>query len=143
MEHNQEENIRGILRDSRTIAVVGLSDDPTRPSYGVARYLQRRGYRIIPVNPNISEVLGERAYPSLESVPEHIDVVDVFRRPQHVTEVVDAAARKGITSIWFQDGVGSPESEQRALEAGMRMVSNTCMLREHRRLSRQGLPQSA
>ncbi len=95
-----------LLRQSKTIAVVGLSNNPTRPSFGVSRFLQRQGYRVIPVNPNEAEVLGEKAYPTLQEVPDPVDIVNIFRRPARVPEVVEAALRKGgVRCIWMQEGV--------------------------------------
>ncbi|HEU0021525.1 MAG TPA: CoA-binding protein [Dehalococcoidia bacterium] len=110
------------LRNSKTIAVVGLSDNPERTSYRVARYLQDQGYRIIPVNPMISEVLGERSYPDLKSVPEPIDMVDIFRRSELVPPVVDEAIEVGARYIWMQDGVTHPEAAARAEAAGIPVV---------------------
>ena len=110
------------LRNSKTIAVVGLSDNPERASYGVARYLQAQGYRIIPVNPMVSEVLGERSYPDLKSVPEPIDMVDIFRRSELVPTVVDEAIEVGVRYIWMQDGVIHPEAAARAEAAGIPVV---------------------
>jgi predicted CoA-binding protein len=110
------------LRNSKTIAVVGLSDNPDRASYGVARYLQEQGYRIIPVNPMVSEVLGERSYPDLKSVPEPIDMVDIFRRSELVPPVVDEAIEVGARYIWMQDGVVHPEAAARAEAAGIPVV---------------------
>jgi predicted CoA-binding protein len=110
------------LRNSKTIAVVGLSDNPERASYGVARYLQAQGYRIIPVNPMVSEVLGERSYPDLKSVPEPIDMVDIFRRSELVPPVVDEAIEVGVRYIWMQDGVIHPEAAARAEAAGIPVV---------------------
>jgi predicted CoA-binding protein len=126
--------IRDILQSARTIAVVGLSDKPFRPSHGVAAYLQAHGYRIIPVNPAVREVLGEKAYARLEDVPEKIDVVDVFRRPENVPEVVDAAIAVGAKVVWMQDGVIHEGAAAKARAAGLRVVMDRCMLREHRRL---------
>jgi predicted CoA-binding protein len=127
------EEIRDILRTARTIAVVGLSDRPDRPSHGVAAYLKAHGYRIIPVNPAVREVLGEQAYARLEDVPEEIDVVDVFRRPEHVPEIVDAAIAVGVKVVWLQDGVVHEEAAAKARAAGLRVVMDRCMLRDHRR----------
>lgn len=110
------------LRNSKTIAVVGLSDNPERASYGVAKYLQAQGYRIIPVNPMVSEVLGERSYPDLKSVPEPIDMVDIFRRSELVPPVVDEAIEVGVRYIWMQDGVIHPEAAARAEAAGIPVV---------------------
>jgi len=123
------------LRSSRTIAVVGLSNKPWRPSYGVSHYMQKAGYRIIPVNPHEREVLGEKAYPTLESVPEPIDIVNVFRRPEFVPEIVEAALRIGARAIWLQEGVVHPQAAERARQAGLLVVQDRCILKEHRRLT--------
>jgi hypothetical protein len=123
-----------ILQQSRTIAVVGLSSKRFRPSYGVAEYMQRAGYRIIPVNPEESEVLGEKCYPDLDSVPEAVDIVDIFRRSEFVAEIVEAAIRKGAKAIWMQEGVTHEEAARRAAEAGLDVVMDRCILKEHRRL---------
>jgi predicted CoA-binding protein len=123
-----------ILQQSRTIAVVGLSSKRFRPSYGVAEYMQRAGYRIIPVNPEESEVLGENSYQDLDSVPEAIDIVDIFRRSEFVAEIVEAAIRKGAKAIWMQEGVIHEEAARRAAEAGLDVVMDRCILKEHRRL---------
>jgi predicted CoA-binding protein len=123
-----------MLRTARTIAVVGLSAKRLRPSYGVAQYLQQQGYRIIPVNPSETEVLGETAYATLTDVPEKIDIVDVFRRPEAVPEVVDEAIRLGIPYIWLQEDVVHEEAAERARGAGMKVVMDRCILKEHRRL---------
>ncbi|MHB1007087.1 MAG: CoA-binding protein [Chloroflexota bacterium] len=130
--------IRKILRESKNIAVVGLSNDETRPSFRVARYLQGQGYRIIPINPSVDSVLGEKSYPDLASVSEQIDVVDVFRRPEHVPPIAEAAIKKGAHTLWLQDGVGNPEAEYLARQAGLQVVANDCMQREHRRLRATG-----
>jgi predicted CoA-binding protein len=127
-------SIPELLRSARTIAVVGLSSKPWRPSHGVAEYMQRAGYRIIPVNPNESEVLGERAYPSLEAVPEKVDIVNVFRRPEYVPEIVEAAIRIGAPAIWMQEGVVNEAAAERARQAGLFVVMDRCILKEHRRL---------
>ena len=127
-------SIRELLRAARVIAVVGLSGDRRRPSYGVSQYMQRAGYRIIPVNPNESEVLGERAHPSLETVPEKIDIVDIFRRSEFVPEIVDQAIRVGATAVWMQEGVVDEEAAARARAAGLTVVMDRCILKEHRRL---------
>jgi predicted CoA-binding protein len=123
-----------ILQQSRTIAVVGLSSKRFRPSYGVAEYMQRAGYRIIPVNPEESEVLGEKCYPDLDSVPEAIDIVDIFRRSEFVPEIVEAAIRKGAKAVWMQEGVTHEEAARRAAEAGLDVVMDRCILKEHRRM---------
>jgi len=120
-----------ILKKARTIAVVGLSPDPRRPSHGVARYLQRAGYRIIPVNPNVDQVLGERAYGSLREVSEPVDVVDVFRRSEFVGPIVDDAIAMRARALWLQDGVVDELAAQRARAAGLDVVMDDCMMRRH------------
>jgi len=120
-----------ILTSARTIAVVGLSPDPRRPSYGVARYLQRVGYRIIPVNPNVEEVLGERAYPSLRQIPQAVDVVDVFRRSEFVGPIVDDAIAIKASAVWLQDGVVDEDAAARARASGLDVVMDDCMMRRH------------
>ncbi len=120
-----------ILRSARTIAVVGLSSKRFRPSYGVAEYLQSAGYRIIPVNPNEREVLGEKCYPRLEEVPEKVDIVDIFRRSELVPEVVESAIRIGAKAVWMQEGVIHSQVAERARQAGLIVVMDTCILKEH------------
>ncbi|MHB8993009.1 MAG: CoA-binding protein [Chloroflexota bacterium] len=132
-----EESIKRILEKGRTIAVVGLSPKPERPSYGVASYLQQQGYRIIPVNPTVDQVLGERSYPDLKSVPERIDVVDIFRRSEDVPPVVDEAIQVGAWAVWMQEGVVNEAAAAKARQAGLEVVEDRCMLKEHRRLSSQ------
>jgi predicted CoA-binding protein len=127
--------ITEILHNSRTIAVVGLSGKRYRPSYGVAEYMKRSGYRIIPVNPNETEVLGERCYPDLDSVPEPVDIVDIFRRSEHVPEIVEAAIRIGAKMIWMQEDVYHEAAARRAQEAGLAVVMDRCILKDHRRLA--------
>lgn len=127
--------IAELLQSSRTIAVVGLSSKRFRPSYGVAEYLKRSGYRIIPVNPEETEVLGEKSYPDLDSVPEVIEIVDVFRRSEFVPEVVEAAIRKGAKLIWMQEGVFHEAAARRAEEAGIAVVMDRCILKDHRRMA--------
>jgi uncharacterized protein len=120
-----------ILRSARTIAVVGLSANPRRPSYGVARYLQRAGYRIIPVNPNVAEVLGERAYPTLSELAGPVDVVEVFRRSEFAGAIVDEAIAIGAGAVWLQDGVVDEAAAERARAAGLDVVMDDCMMRRH------------
>jgi len=127
------DTIGAILKSAKTIAVVGLSSKPHRASFGVARYLQSVGYRIVPVNPRESEVLGERAYARLEDVPVRIDVVDVFRRSEHVPEIVESAIRVGAKAIWLQEGVVHEGAAERARQAGLLVVMDRCMLKEHAR----------
>lgn len=136
---SEQETIQKILHDSHNIAVVGLSSNPERPSYEVAHYLQQRGYRIIPVNPNETEVLGERAYPDLLSIPEPIDVVDIFRRPEAVLPVVEQAIQIGAKAIWMQKGVRHEEAAARARRAGLLVVMDRCMMAEARRLITEGV----
>jgi hypothetical protein len=128
---NSPETIKRILDECRTIAVVGLSSKPTRPSYGVAVYMQRSGYRIIPVNPNEVEVLEENAYHSLTEVPEKIDLVDVFRRSAEAGAVVDEAIVIGAKAVWLQEGVIDHEAARRAMDAGLLVVMDRCWLKEH------------
>ena len=120
-----------ILKSARTIAVVGLSANPRRPSHGVARYLQRAGYRIIPVNPNVSEVLGERAYATLAELPGPVDVVEVFRRSEFAGAIVDEAIAIGAGAVWLQDGVVDDAAAERARVAGLDVVMDDCMMRRH------------
>ncbi len=131
---SEEALVKQILAQSRTIAVVGLSDDPWRPSYGIARYLQHEGYRIFPVNPEIRTVLGERAYPDLASVPESIDIVNIFRRSSAVGAHVDEVIEKGAKLIWMQLGVRDAAAAERARAAGIVVVMNRCIAVEHRRM---------
>ncbi len=127
-------NIPEILKNSRTIAVVGLSSSPMRPSNGVAAYMQRAGYRIIPVNPQETEVLGEKSYARLEDVPEKIDIVDVFRRPEFVPEIVESAIRIGAKTLWLQEGVVDEAAAERARAAGLNVVMDRCILKDHRKM---------
>ena len=127
--------IADILRTARTVAVVGLSGKRFRPSFGVTEYMQRNGYRIIPVNPHESEILGEHCYPDLDSVPGPVDIVDIFRRSEFVPEIVEAAIRKGARAIWMQEGVIHEEAAHRAMEAGLTVVMDRCILKDHRRMS--------
>jgi len=120
----------------KTIAVVGLSDNPMRPSHGVSAYMQAAGYRIIPVNPQIAEALGEKSYPSLLEIPlevaKKIDLVDVFRRPEFVDEIVEQTMQLKIPAIWLQEGVVNERAAEKARKAGMLVVMNRCVLKEHR-----------
>jgi len=127
--------IAEILRSARTIAVVGVSSKRFRPSDGVTEYMQKAGYRIIPVNPQEAEVLGEKSYPDLDSIPGPVDIVDIFRRSEFVPEIVDAAIRKGAKMIWMQEGVVHEEAARRAEAAGLAVVMDHCILKEHRRLA--------
>jgi uncharacterized protein len=124
-----------ILRSCHTIAVVGLSGRRFRPSYGVAEYMQKAGYRIIPVNPMESQVLGEKSYPDLDSIPDAVDIVDIFRRAEFVPEIVEAAIRKGAKVIWMQEGVVHEDAARRAEAAGLVVIMDRCILKDHRRLA--------
>jgi predicted CoA-binding protein len=126
------DEITELLKRAKTIAVVGLSDSPLRPSHGVAAYMQSRGYRIIPVNPTIKGALGEKAVGSLSEIKEKIDIVDVFRRPEGVPEVVDEAIKLGVPAIWLQEGVIHEDAAAKARKAGLFVVMDRCILKEHR-----------
>ena len=127
-------SIPELLRSARVIAVVGLSSDEMRPSHGVAAYMQRAGFRIIPVNPNETEVLGEKAYARLEDVPEKIDIVDIFRRSIYVRGVVESAIRVGAKAVWMQEGVVDESAAAIARAAGLDVVMDRCILKDHRSL---------
>jgi len=122
-----------ILRGARTIAVVGLSSNPMRASHGVAEYLKNAGYRIIPVNPNETEVLGEKAYARLEDVPEPVDIVDVFRRAEEVPAVAESAIGIGAKVLWMQLGIENAEAAEKARAAGLVVVEDSCLMVEHKR----------
>src|SRR6266481_1764006 len=122
-----------ILKTYKSIAVVGLSSNPTRPSYGVTEYMQSAGYRIIPVNPNEREVLGEKSYAQLEDVPEKIEIVNIFRRAEEVAPVVESAIRIGAKVIWMQSGIENEKAAEKARAAGLAVIEDACILVEHRR----------
>ncbi len=128
----QSDPITELLKNSKTIAVVGLSENPMRPSHGVSAYMQSHGYRIIPVNPNIKGSLGEKAYASLLDVPEKIDIVNVFRRSEFVEEAVDQAIQLKVPAIWMQEDVINEKAAQKARQAGIFVVMDRCILKEHR-----------
>ncbi len=132
----QSDPIYDLLSRTKTIAVVGLSDNPMRPSHGVAAYMQAAGYKIVPVNPQIAEALGEESYPSLLEMPrevaEKIDLVDVFRRPEYVDEIVEQAIQLKIPAIWLQEGVINEPAAEKARKAGIFVVMDRCILKEHR-----------
>ncbi len=134
------EEMREILKASKTIAVVGLSDKPDRPSHAIPLYLQQQGYRIIPVNPNLSEALGEKAYASLRDIPQSIevDVVDIFRRAEDVPPIVEDAIAKGAKVVWMQLGISNEEAAVRAKAAGLKVVMDACMGAVHKALRQQG-----
>jgi uncharacterized protein len=124
--------IAQMLKAARNIAVVGLSSSPLRPSHGVSAYMQTQGYHIIPVNPEIEEALGERAYPSLKAVPGKIDIVNIFRRPEFVDEIVDQAIELKVPAIWMQEDVVNERAAEKARQAGIFVVMDRCILKEHR-----------
>lgn len=128
----QPDPIAELLQKAKTIAVVGLSSNPMRPSHGVSAYMQSHGYRIIPVNPNIAECLGQNAYASLGDVPEKIDMVNIFRRPEFVEEIVDEAIRLKVPAIWMQEDVIHEKAAEKARQAGIFVVMDRCILKEHR-----------
>jgi predicted CoA-binding protein len=132
MASSPTDPITDLLKRARTIAVVGLSNSPLRPSHGVSAYMQTQGYRIIPVNPEIKGALGEKAYPSLRDVPEKIDVVNIFRRPEFVGEVVDQAIQLKIPAVWMQEEVINEAAAERARKAGIFVVMDRCVLKEHK-----------
>ncbi|HEX4424665.1 MAG TPA: CoA-binding protein [Terriglobales bacterium] len=121
-----------LLQRSKTIAVVGLSNSPLRPSHGVSAYMQTHGYRIIPVNPTIQISLGEKAYASLLDVPGKIDIVNIFRRPEFVEEIVDQAIQLKVPAIWMQEGVVHEKAAEKARKAGIFVIMDSCILQEHR-----------
>lgn len=123
--------IAQILEQYKTLAVVGLSSKPTRPSHGVSEYMQEHGYRVIPVNPHESEVLGEKAYPSLDAIPEPAGIVVIFRRPEYVPEIVETAIRMGAKVIWMQEGIVHEEAAARARSAGLAVIQDRCILKEY------------
>jgi len=129
----QKDPVQRLLEESRTIAVVGLSSTRSRASYGVAQYMQSAGYRIIPVNPNVKDVLGEKAVGRLEDIKEPVDIVNIFRRSENVPGVVDSAIRIGAKAVWMQEGVQHAESAEKARQAGLVVMQNSCILKEHAR----------
>jgi predicted CoA-binding protein len=133
---NDPEIIKRIIEECKTIAVVGLSSNPYRPSYGVAGYMQKHGYRIIPVNPGETEILGERAYPALADIPEKVDLVDIFRRSEEAGTHVDEAIRLGVQAVWLQEGVIDQAAAERARTAGLMVVMDRCILKEHMKNAR-------
>jgi uncharacterized protein len=130
---NSPDPITQLLRKSKTIAVVGLSSNPMRPSHEVASYLQRAGYQIIPVNPNESEVLGQKSYARLEDIPVPIDIVDVFRRPDHIPGVVDSAIAIGAKCLWLQQGLTHALAAAKAQAAGLLVIQDACLFIEHKK----------
>ena len=131
MSASEASRITELLKSAKTIAVVGLTDSPGRPSYSVSRYMQSQGYRIIPVNPMITESLGEKAYPTLLDVPEKFDIVDIFRRSEFVPELVEQAIQLKVPAIWMQEGVIHEAAAEKARQAGIFVVMDKCILKEH------------
>lgn len=133
---DEEETIGRILKESKTIAVVGLSPEPDRPSHGVAAYLKSKGYKIIPVNPAVPEVLGEKSYPDIKSIPAtvKVDVVDIFRRPEFVPPIVEDAIKIKAKAVWMQEGIVHEEAAKKARDAGLLVVMDRCMMKEHAKL---------
>lgn len=131
---NNDQMMKDILLSAKTIASVGLSSNQEKESYWIVLYLKEQGYRIIPVNPTADEILGEKAYPALESIPEKIDVVQVFRKPEDVPPVVDSAIKVGAKVVWMQEGIVHEGAAQKAREAGLQVVMDACMRMTHRRL---------
>jgi predicted CoA-binding protein len=129
-----DDRIKEILKTYKNVAVVGLSSDENRPSYGVSRYLQKRGYKIIPVNPKETEILGEKVYPTLSVIPDKVEIVDVFRRSEFVPPIVDEAVKIGAKAIWLQEGVVNHPAAIKASQQGVLVVMDKCMLKEHRKL---------
>jgi len=133
-ELKEDNDLRDLLTSTKTIAVVGLSPNPSRPSYEVASYLQSKGYKIVPVRPGVDEVLGEKAYASLKEIPFPVDMVDVFRKNEHIPAVVDEAIEIKAKSIWIQLGLSHDEATKKAVDAGIPVVQDKCILIEHKRL---------
>ena len=131
---NNDKMMKEILLSTKTIASVGLSSNPAKESFGIAQYLKDQGYRIIPVNPAATEIMGEKAYPDLASIPDKVDVVQVFRKPEDVPPVVDEAIKIGAKVVWMQEGVVHEEAAQKARDAGLQVVMDACMRATHRRL---------
>jgi predicted CoA-binding protein len=134
VENPSDEKIKEILETKKVVAVVGLSPKPERASNDVANYLKNHGYKIIPVNPGHDEILGEKSYPSLSDIREKVDIVDVFRRPEHVGPIIDEAININADVIWLQQGIRNDEAAQKAIDAGKAVIQDKCMFQEHRRL---------
>ena len=132
----KEDAARKILKESKTVAVVGLSPRPEQYSYKVAKYLKNQGYKIIPVNPTIEEVLGEKSYPNLKAVTEPVDIVDIFRRPEFVPDIVREAIKIKAKVVWMQEGISNPQAAEEALKSGLKVVQNKCLMKEHKKMFR-------
>ena len=130
--NSSDQDINKILTTSKTIAVVGLSDNPERDSYGIAAYLKAQGYCIIPVNPNATQILGEKSYPDLKSIPEKVDLVNIFRKPEAIPNIVDEAIQIGAKAVWMQLGIVHLEAAEKARKAGLQVVMDKCIAVEHR-----------
>jgi predicted CoA-binding protein len=126
-----------ILNEYHTVAMVGLSPDPNRPSHRVAQYLIDHGYNVIPVNPDAQEILGTKSYPDITSIPEPIEIVDIFRRSEEVIPIVDEAINVGAKVVWMQEGVINEQAASKAQDAGLMVVMDRCMLKEHKRLNKK------
>ena len=135
MTNDHDKKMKDILTSVRTIASVGLSSNQEKPSYGVASYLKAQGYKVIPVNPTAAEILGEKVYTNLSDIPDKVDVVQVFRKPEDVPPVVDEAIKIGAKVVWMQEGVVNYEAAQKAEEAGLQVVMDACMRATHQRLN--------
>ena len=135
----KDDDVREMLRGARTIAVVGLSTDPAKASYGVARYMKERGYRIIPVNPGAQEILGEKVYPNLSAIPDPVDIVDIFRPSAAIPPIAEEAIRIGAKAIWMQEGIAHAEAARQAEAAGLAVVQDRCIMKEHFRLLGAGI----
>ncbi len=134
MNNDHDPKMRDILTSARTVASVGLSSNPEKDSYKVALYLKEQGYKVLPVNPTAAEILGEKAYASLSDIPEKVDVVQVFRKPEDVPPVVEEAIKIGAKAVWMQEGIVNYEAAQKAEEAGLQVVMDACMRATHQRL---------
>ncbi len=134
MTVEDDATLRNILSSFRTVACVGVSSNPAKPSYGIFQYLAEAGYRMIPVNPTTPEIMGRPSYPDLQSIPEKIDVVQVFRKPEDVPPVVEDAIKAGAKVVWMQEGIVNPQAAKRAQQAGLQVVMDRCMMKTHQRL---------
>lgn len=135
MNNDHDQRMMGILKSTNTIASVGVSSNPEKESHGVVLYLKEQGYKIIPVNPTATEILGEKAYPSLSDIPEKVDAAQIFRKPEDVPPVVEEAIKIGAKAVWMQEGVVNEEAARKAREAGLQVVMDACMRAMHRRLN--------
>ena len=135
MSNDHDQKLTNILKSANTVASVGLSSNPQKESYSVALYLKEQGYKVIPVNPTAMEIMDEKVYPSLSDIPEKVDVVQVFRKPEDVPPVVEEAVKIGAKVIWMQEGIVNYEAAQKAEEAGLQVVMDACMRATHKRLN--------